>query len=75
MVCVVCERVVGVINESALAVMLATDDIYICETCREQDEQDATSVMHVLAMQPPDHYAHLVSAAFNQMIMPALELG
>lgn len=60
LLCGCCEQIVGVINERALAVMLATGEVYICQGCMEQDE---TQVEHVLTLQPNDHYAHLVSKA------------
>lgn len=60
LVCAVCESIVGVINEGALAAMLAEDDIYICHACEEQDE---TQVAHVLEMQPRGHYASMVGQA------------
>ena len=64
LVCAVCERTVGVINVPALATMLSTDEIYVCQTCAAQKE---STIEQVLSGQPARYYASLVHQAISAM--------
>ena len=57
LVCGVCQCVVGVINESALAEMLGACDFYVCQECTEDEDMAQTA----LADKRGDWYAQLVS--------------
>jgi len=56
LVCAGCAQVVGVINAPALEAMLAMDEAYVCKRCAGRSDIEV-----VLAAQPADHYAHLIS--------------
>ena len=62
----VCERAVGVINESALAAMLGSDDLYICHDC---EEFGGPYIETVLVKHEPDHYAQIVGQAMLTMLL------
>jgi uncharacterized protein YlaI len=64
--CAVCEQVVGVINEEALAKMLGAEEIYICRQCEARDGDDIETV---LSGQEPDRYAHLVSRGLLDLLL------
>lgn len=67
LVCVVCGRIVGVINVDALEKMLEDDDVYICRECERRADIEAT-----LGTQLPDHYAHLIERVMiDQMLAQA----
>ena len=66
LVCAVCERVVGGINEPALAAMLGNDELYICHDC---EELGGPYIETVLEKHEPDHYAHIVGRALLTVLL------
>ncbi len=62
LVCVVCGRVVGVINAGALAGMLSRDEAYFCHDCAEIDER---WMELMLVDKPETYYPDLVSKALS----------